>query len=222
MKVSRRLQKIVNQIQGNCLADIGCDHGYVVIQALCQNRIQKAYACDIASGPLENARQNILKAGLEKRAFCIQMNGIQSLPEDVDTLVMAGMGGTLIIDILSQGKRYLHSGMRLYLSPHKDVDQLRIYLSDHDMHIEKEHIIAEDGHFYPLLEVLILSGTRQVLTEDQILYGIHCVKNEEYWAYINAEYQKWSAIYKKMPAFKNQEAQKRISLLEKRIKEQDG
>ena len=56
MSVSKRLETIVSFVQGRVLADIGCDHAYVVVQSLLENRVQKAYACDVSQGPLERAR----------------------------------------------------------------------------------------------------------------------------------------------------------------------
>ena len=71
MAVSKRLQAIVSLIEGHCLADIGCDHGYVIMEALQQKRIQKAYACDVAPGPLDNAKRNIHLHHLEEQVTCL-------------------------------------------------------------------------------------------------------------------------------------------------------
>lgn len=214
MKLSRRLEKIVDLIQGQCLADIGCDHGYVVIEALLRHKVQKAYACDVAQRPLDNARRNIARYGLEDRASCLLMDGLALLPGDVDVIVMSGMGASLMIDILEQGKEQIKKGMHLYLSAHKDVSLLREYVSKNGLAIQKEVVVQEDGHFYPILE---LHCTKEVqkLTETQIFYGFQCVEDLDYRLYIEHEICKWKSILEKMPAHKNEEAQKRVTILEK-------
>lgn len=59
ISVSKRLQAIVDWIDGTILADIGCDHAYVAIEAIRQKKVLKAYACDIAQGPLNNAKKQL-------------------------------------------------------------------------------------------------------------------------------------------------------------------
>ena len=74
--ISKRLMAIVDWIEGSCLADIGCDHAYVACQAVLEHRVVKAYACDIAQGPLDNARQTIQSNHLENQVFCLLTDGM--------------------------------------------------------------------------------------------------------------------------------------------------
>ena len=85
MSVSKRLETIVSFVQGRVLADIGCDHAYVVVQSLLENRVQKAYACDVSQGPLERARANIEISGLINRDITIFGDTVK-----IDSVQIAG------------------------------------------------------------------------------------------------------------------------------------
>lgn len=102
MKLSKRLQMNVSLVpQGARVADIGCDHGYAAIW-LIQNQVaEKMVAMDINEGPIARAKEHIRREGLEKQIECRRSNGMEKLePGEVDTLMIAGMGGPLMIDIL--------------------------------------------------------------------------------------------------------------------------
>ena len=89
ISVSKRLQAIVDWIDGTILADIGCDHAYVAIEAIRQKKVIKAYACDIAQGPLNNAKKAIEELGLQDKIECVLMDGISGLSSEVDFVVIA-------------------------------------------------------------------------------------------------------------------------------------
>ena len=90
---SLRLDAIYAWVDGNVVADIGCDHGYIPLWCV-QDKGIKAYACDVASKPLERARALFKQE--EADIPCLLMDGIEGLPGDVDQIVIAGMGGQLI------------------------------------------------------------------------------------------------------------------------------
>ena len=102
IKLSDRLQKIADFIEpGESVADIGTDHGFLPIALWEQGKSPHVILSDINSGPLEKARFNINKHFPEKQ-FDIRIgNGIQTIrPAEVDNIVIAGMGGLLIAEIL--------------------------------------------------------------------------------------------------------------------------
>lgn len=206
---SKRLKAIVEWIQGDILADIGCDHAYVATQALIQNKVSRAYACDIAQGPLENAKKTIMDLHLEDRISCLLMDGIQGLPEEVDVIVIAGMGAKTIEEILDNGS--LHN-RRFLLMPHKDVDSLRRYCAKHHLIIKRERMIYED-HYYPLMDVVYDKNNTQTLSEAQILYGTNMLKDEVYHDFLIKEQLKWNQLVNKIPVSKRDEALKRLEIL---------
>ena len=142
---SNRIQEILEWVNGECIADIGCDHAYVVCNAILNHQSKKGYACDVAQGPLDNAKKTIEENHLSDFVSCRLLDGIQGLESDVDQIIICGMGGKLIIDILSKGN--LYRGLRLLLSCHKDDFALRKYLHDHHIHIVREKMIYDHGHY---------------------------------------------------------------------------
>ena len=85
---------------GKRILDIGCDHAYLSI-ALVQGGAEHAYASDLRPGPLAAARANIAALGLESRITPVLSPGLEAFgPEDGDTVVLCGMGGELMVQIL--------------------------------------------------------------------------------------------------------------------------
>ena len=216
MSVSKRLETIVSFVQGRVLADIGCDHAYVVVQSLLENRVQKAYACDVSQGPLERARANIEISGCSDKVQCLLMNGLDQLPFDVDVIVIAGMGGLLIREILTQGLHNIHPGTHLVLSPHKDGKALREYLSQNGFVILQEKIV-EDGHFYPVLNVLYDGISKQDLSLQERDFGVSVIVDSDYRNYLHHEKGKWQKILNRLPDSQKEDVHETIKNIEKMI-----
>ena len=108
MKLSKRLQTIADFVKKNSVvADIGTDHAHIPIYLIKNNIIDKAYACDINKGPLEKAKENIENFGVSENIVLRLSNGLDKMSsKEVDTIIIAGMGGELIIDILNRGKAF--------------------------------------------------------------------------------------------------------------------
>lgn len=210
IECSKRLQAIIDWIDASVIADVGCDHAYVAVDAVLEKKAKKAYACDIAKGPLQRAKHTIESYQVENQVSCILMDGIENLPEDVEQIVIAGMGSSTIISILEEGVK---DHISLLLSPHKDAHLLREYLSNNGFEIIKEKIIQEDLHFYPILKV---KKGFQNLTQDDIYYGYNVEDSKEYHDFIQYECQKWSNILKKIPDDKQEEVLKRLNILKGR------
>ena len=105
MELSSRLKTIASFVsEGMCVADIGTDHGYIPIYLTSEGMTDKAYAMDVNRGPLERAGENIRKEGLDGRIECILSDGMEKLPIDADSVVIAGMGGDLMEQILMGGE----------------------------------------------------------------------------------------------------------------------
>lgn len=209
--ISKRLKAIIDWVDGNCLADIGCDHAYVACQAVLEKKVKKAYACDIAQGPLDNAKANIQKHHLENEVSCILSAGLTNVPNDIDCVVIAGMGGKMIQSILEQAPSI--EGIHFLLSPHKDAEDLRKYLNANGFTILREQIV-EDDHFYPIIDC-IYSKDHQDMTEYDFLYGINQVKNEAYLHYISHLIEKAIKLLSKVPEDKRKVLQEQINYLKK-------
>ena len=192
---SNRIQEILEWVNGNCIADIGCDHAYVVCNAILNHQSKKGYACDVAQGPLDNAKKTIEDNELSDFVSCRLLDGIQGLNEDVDQIIICGMGAKLIIDILSKGN--LHSGLRFLLSSHKDDFILREYLRDHNIHIVREKMIYDNGHYYPILDCVV-KDTKQEVSTSQLYFGVNMLIDETYATYLDFEENKYKNILSKV------------------------
>lgn len=211
ISVSKRLQAIVDWIDGTILADIGCDHAYVAIEAIHQKKVLKAYACDIAQGPLNNAKKAIEELGLQDKIECVLMDGISGLSSEVDFVVIAGMGSKTIEMILDNGDC---TNRTFLLMPHKDEDSLRKYCMDHHLCIEKERMIHDGNHYYPLMKVSHDPKSTQSLNQTEIFYGKNMQKDQVFYDFMEKEQKKWSMIYQQMPEDKSDLTLQRLKAIQ--------
>lgn len=156
MELSNRLKAICDLCdKGHVVADIGCDHGYVSI-TLTNNRIfDKALAMDINEGPLRLCMQNIKAYGDGSRIETRLSNGLEGLePGEADAVIIAGMGGILVRDILAAGDSKLKGVKQLILGAQSDLELVRKHLRDIGFSIKDEDMILEDGKYYQLIKAV--------------------------------------------------------------------
>lgn len=156
VKLSDRLKCVAGLITpGLTVADIGCDHGYLPIY-LVQNGISESViASDVNVGPLEKAIDNIEMYGLSKCIDTRLSNGLKMFePSEAQCIVMAGMGGNLVIDIMVQGSDITDSAEELILQPQSDIERVRRYLQSNGFMIISEAMVFEDGKFYPMMKAI--------------------------------------------------------------------
>lgn len=156
MQLSKRLQAVADMVTpGSRLADVGTDHGYVPIWLYEAGRVSSAIAMDLREGPLDRARENIRIHQLEEHIETRLSDGLHQLQSgEVDSIVIAGMGGMLMRKILTEGQAVLPSIKELILQPQSDLDAVRIYLKKQGFCICKEDMIFEDGKYYPILKAV--------------------------------------------------------------------
>ena len=103
ISIDDRLKDIASLVERcDVIADVGTDHGYLPIYLIQNNICQKAIASDVAIGPLSKAIENIDKYQLNDVISTTLCSGLNKIPANVDTVIMAGMGANLIIDILNE------------------------------------------------------------------------------------------------------------------------
>ncbi len=151
ISLTERLKTISSMIRGRVCADIGTDHALLPCYLVLKGITQKCYACDIAVGPLEQARANIEKYGLEEKIETVLYNGIApELVDLCDSIVIAGMGGNMIADIL---KVHKFKNIRLVLQPMTKQEVLREYLVNNGFVIEDERTVFDNGKYYTVMQV---------------------------------------------------------------------
>ena len=120
MKLSERLELVLSFVEpGESAADVGTDHGHVPVELVRRTIAKKAVAMDVRKGPLSRATENIALAGLADKIETRLSDGVAKLlPGEADSVVIAGMGGELIIKILENGRHMWDSVKQWVLSPH--------------------------------------------------------------------------------------------------------
>lgn len=152
--LSKRLATVASYVPaGARMADIGSDHAYLPAALALQKKISYAVAGEVVKGPYENAVSEIKGHGLTDLIKPRLVDGLAAItPADrIDTVVIAGMGGTLIAEILERGKDRLQGVRRLVLQPNVGEGRLRRWLMDNRYQIMAEQIVAEDDHIYEII-----------------------------------------------------------------------
>lgn len=173
-QLPKRLETIIERMpDAGCLADIGCDHAYVAIEAVRRGRAARALACDVRKGPLQQAAEHILCAGLAGKIETRLSDGLEKVaPGEADTVVVAGMGGPLMERIL-QGR--LRDFAHFVLSPQSEIPHFRRFLLTEGMQIDEETMLIDEGKYYVILNVSkradATSSDSMYVTEEDFLYG---------------------------------------------------
>ena len=150
--LSPRLRAIADLVpSGARLADIGTDHAYLPASLLLSGQIQYAIASDVKEGPLLHGKETARKYGLNHKLIfrcCNGMEGIR-LEDQIDTVVIAGMGGELIARILSDSPWSRKT--RLLLQPMSAQPELRAWLNTNGYIIFQENLVREGDKLYVIL-----------------------------------------------------------------------
>ncbi|WP_282803596.1 tRNA (adenine(22)-N(1))-methyltransferase [Secundilactobacillus kimchicus] len=178
--LSNRLQTVAQFVLDHArLADIGSDHAYLPVYLANEHRIDFAIAGEVAKGPHDNASQEIQRAGVSTLVASRLADGLLAvMPTDqIDTVVIAGMGGTLITTILTTGFERLSHHERLILQPNVGEDNVRRWLQAHDYQITTEQILEEDGHIY---EIIVGDPVVEPVTysEQELLFGPFLIRDK--------------------------------------------
>jgi tRNA (adenine22-N1)-methyltransferase len=153
MKLKARLSAIAAMVPaGSVVADIGTDHGYVPVFLIESGKVWRAVASDVRIGPIEKARDVIDKHGLEDRIETRLGDGLDVLRSgEVDVVVLAGMGGMLIKDLLEAGEAVLEGIKRLVLQPMNAQEVVREWLSSNGYEITDEVLALERDRIYQII-----------------------------------------------------------------------
>ncbi|OCX50101.1 SAM-dependent methyltransferase [Limosilactobacillus reuteri] len=152
--LSARLACVASLVPaGARVADIGSDHAYLPAALVLDGKIDFAIAGEVVKGPYENAVHEVKDHQLEGKVIPRLADGLAAIePADkVDTITIAGMGGSLIASILEKDKNKLTGIKRLVLQPNVGESQLREWLMNNHYQIMTEKIIEEDNHIYEII-----------------------------------------------------------------------
>ncbi len=200
VKLSNRLLAVASFVtNGNVLADVGTDHGYIPIYLLQMKRIKGAIAMDINAGPLDRAKEHIAMFGLNDYIETRLSDGVAALtPGEVDAILIAGMGGGLVMHILEEGKEVCHQAKELILQPQSELERVRNYLWSNGYVILEENMVLEDEKFYPMMRVQYQNLIDEESAQNVLFcrYGKHLLeqKHEVLLEYLKREEKLYGEI----------------------------
>ena len=220
MELSRRLNAVVSLVtEGASVADIGTDHGYIPIYLLEHGISGHVIAMDINKGPLERAEYHIRESGFAERIETRLSDGFAALDEnEVETVIMAGMGGGLVIRILEGYPLVTDSIREFILQPQSEIAKVRKYLYENDFTVVREDMVEEDGKYYPMMKAV--HGMSEAYTETEFRYGKLLLKNRHpvLRAFLEKEKKIKSQILQKLSIQSGLHVEERMVQLEEDLK----
>lgn len=156
MAISKRLKLIADLVTpGGVVADIGTDHALVPLCLLKEERVTKAIAIDISRNCLKKSQEALIKYGLEGRLEPRLSDGLEKLAlNEADSIIISGMGGIAICNILQNGIDVAKTAGELILSPHRDADLVRSFLTRNGFDIVFDEMISDKKKEYCVIKAL--------------------------------------------------------------------
>ncbi len=210
-----RLKAVYNEIDGKTLVDVGCDHGKISVQALIDKKVSRVIATDISQKSLNKAIELSKKYNIENIEFKCG-NGLDVIKDnEADTVLIAGMGGMEIIDIL---KRKPKGIKKIILCPHSNTIELREFLVSNNFKISKDYIVKEDKIFYSIIVANV--DEKSVYKEKELLLGQDNKNNADYIEYLNYLSCKYEKLLKeKLDEKSNKKYTEYLGIIKKEIDE---
>ena len=194
MNLSKRLQLVASFVPDNTnVIDVGCDHALLSIYLSKTLKNVKVTASDVNPNPLKIAKENIKKYHLEKKIKVVLQDGIENIDNNIDTIVISGMGGILISKILSN-KEKLKKIKNIIVSPNNDFPLVRKTLVKLGYKIDKEQLVIDNRKTY-----LVLRAVLGVSPRLNYLFGTLNNKSLETIYYYTNLLNTNTKILKKMP-----------------------
>ena len=215
IKLDNRLKAVAELVlPGSSTADIGTDHGYLPVYLVQKHICPYVVASDKAQLPYENTTQLIKTLNLTDFIDVRRGEGLEVLkPGETATIVLAGMGGYLICNILEAAFDVLAKTERLVLQPQKHADKLRLWLVEHNWRIVRESIAFDNGFYYV---VIAATPGRMILNADEIFFGPCLLKESPplFFHYLDFMLRQSEALIDQLKDFPRAKIHKRICELE--------
>lgn len=226
MELSCRMKQVADMVEPcQCVADIGCDHGYISIYLTEQGIAKRALAMDVRTGPLSHAQRNIKEKHLEHRIQCRLSDGLMQLqPGEADTIVIAGMGGPLMVRILEDGAEKRIGTETFILQPQSEIPDVRRYLHRIGYAIVEEAMLLEDGKYYTVMKAVPvtqeISGGKEDWTVEEYQYGKYLMdtKSSVLLQYLQKEEKTLEDIVNKLRKQETNKAEERLQEMGEQLK----
>lgn len=173
--LTKRISSITNCVTKKVVCEVGADHGYITYQLFLENKVKFAYLTDISAKSLQKSKTLFEQSKFRQKVAFGVGNGLEAISQidksllskrPIEQIVIAGMGGKEIIQILAKNKIYTH----FVLQPQKNVVDLRKFLIQNNYQIVKDKMVKDGKIFYDILVVKKVDKTCK-LSQNQILFG---------------------------------------------------
>ncbi|MEF9940130.1 MAG: class I SAM-dependent methyltransferase [Clostridium sp.] len=212
MKLSCRLETIASFVhEGSRIADIGTDHGYIPIYLVHKNIAISGLAMDVRKGPLKRAETHIKEWGLDDKISVRISDGLMELrPDEADTVIIAGLGGELLMQIMEQGRHVWDGVEHWVLSPQSYIGEVRHFLAENGFLIVRESMVEEEYKYYTIMEAV--HGSMIYEKESYYEYGKSLIveKNPILKEFLQKERRKISRIVNSLKEQSTENAEKRL------------
>lgn len=169
IKLSKRLLSIANLVDDNSkVVDIGCDHGLVSIYLAMNKQNISIIASDINQNALDNAIKNINKYHLEDKIKVCLSNGLDNINDEIDTIIISGMGGHTIVDILTNNQEKLNTVNNIIIQSNNDIEYVRRKIVKLGYCISKEELILDKNIYYT---VILFTKGKKKYTNKEYYFG---------------------------------------------------
>lgn len=211
-----RLQCIKSMVtKCNTAADIGTDHGYIAEMLLNDNTAENIIATDLNKGPLNRAVEYLTSINLSHKCDFRLGSGLEVLSQnEADAIIIAGMGGDLISDIIENRKIIALGAKQLILQPMTHVDNLRKYLLENGFLIEDENIVKEFHHYYFIIKATPNISNNKIQKENETYYEFSKIllhkKDEIFFEYLRKIMETNNKIILNLRNTNNQEYERKI------------
>lgn len=168
MQLSKRLMMTAGCVtKGYRTADVGCDHAYLSIYLVTSGIVPWAAAMDVNKGPLKMAEENVIKYKAADRVELRLSDGLDNLkPSEADAIVIAGMGGELMVSIMRRGMECVAAAKELILQPQSEPYKVRRFLMEAGYHIIYEDMCIDASKYYTVIKAVNINTGQISYTED--------------------------------------------------------
>ena len=169
MKINDRLKKIGDLVEANsfCL-DVGCDHALLDIYLVKKDKNIKAIASDVAEGPVDSAKQNIKRERLENKIEVRLGDGLDTYSDEVNTIIISGMGGRNMIGIFKRHLEVLKKVDTIILSPNNYQIDVKKFLVSNGFYIENEEFVKDKKFIY---QIIVFKKGKKHYTRKDFFFG---------------------------------------------------
>ncbi|MBR5773514.1 MAG: SAM-dependent methyltransferase [Clostridia bacterium] len=170
IELTPRLKAIGDMVrEGVRVADVGTDHAFLPLYLIKSGRVSFAIASDINLGPIQNAQSNIVEHNCQEKIKLVHCGGLDGVTADeVDDIIIAGMGGELISSIIDNAAWLKMPDKHLLLQPMTRANDLRRYLCENGFVINEERVVCEGRRLYTIISAFYCG--KSIEYDDVFLY----------------------------------------------------